>query len=84
MIARKPILWTHLPVLAALLCVAQPAIADNMFDDMFTFRKDQKPLVQPRRQVPVKTVTQPYYPDTEHVAEQQRQQGDAPAGPHRR
>lgn len=55
---------------AALLCVT-PAHAGMLgwMDSAFTFRKEQKPLVQPRRTaVPPKVVVQPYYPNDEHVA----------------
>lgn len=59
-----------LPAAAALLCVT-PAHAGMLgwMDSAFTFRKEQKPLVQPRRTaVPPKVVVQPYYPNDEHVA----------------
>jgi hypothetical protein len=60
----------YAPVLAifggALLPVN--AHADNWFDNMFTFRTDQKPLVQPRKATPPKMVYQPYYPAQAHTS----------------
>ncbi len=59
-----------LPAWVALLCVT-PAHAGMLswMDTAFTFREEQKPLVQPRRTaVPPKVVVQPYYPNDEHVA----------------
>jgi len=68
MMARTPFLPLCLPVLAALLCLPAPAHAD-WFDNMFTFRKDQKPLVIPHNAVGApRTVNQPYYPSADHMA----------------
>lgn len=59
----------YAPVLAIFGCALMPlnAHANNWFDDMFTFRKDQKPLVQPRKATPPKMVYQPYYPEQAHT-----------------
>lgn len=61
-----------LPVAVALAMTwAVPAHAGMLgwMDDAFTFRKEQKPLITPRRTaVPPRVVVQPYYPNDEHVA----------------
>jgi hypothetical protein len=61
---------TGLMMTLALAAVCRPAHA-GMFewvDDMFTFRKDQKPRVSPRRLLPPKVVEVPYY--DEHAGAQ--------------
>lgn len=66
---RPSPLLAYAPLLAVFACAAVPASAHaNWFDDMFTFRKDQKPLVQPRRAVPPKMVYQPYYANQTHTS----------------
>lgn len=52
------------------MVVTNPVHAGSVgwMDRMFTFREDQKPLVQPgRTSAPPKKVVQPYYPNDEHV-----------------
>lgn len=61
-----------LPTVAALLCqlAVAPAHAGMipLMDEAFTFRKNQKPLVEPRRSVvPPRVVVQPFYPNDQHV-----------------
>lgn len=63
-------MWNYLPVVAALLCVGTPTAHAGMIgwmDNAFTFRKEQKPLVAPHRNIPPKRVVQPYYPNSDHV-----------------
>lgn len=66
---RSPLLLAFAPLVAFFACAVVPASAHaNAFDDLFTFRKDQKPLVQPRKATPPKMVYQPYYPAHDHAA----------------